>query len=286
MPSDLSTEVIARIKSARLAKKLTQIELADAAKVSVRTVVDLEKGRRTSFNDDTMVRICRALDLDLNALMAEDSPLPPHLVTPTQPPPPAPLKRRISWKLAAVAVVAIALLVAMELRINSSRTKVTLPEPIQPAAFNWRTTDSPEWKSFWSSKSGGVIFNSLDFPRGVAVKDTVTGTLHWSFHYPSSRPGVYTNVFCDWSPEAEILLFSSAISGDSSLTSPFSFIAPSKPGAYRIRAYIAPLVSPVVDFNGTQIKDPLVSNHLPQYVEAKIIVFPKRLKDKIVNELP
>ncbi len=97
-------------------------------------------------------------------------------------------------------------------------------------------------------------------------------------------PGVYVNVFKEWSPEEEISLFSGAISGDSSLSYSFKLVAPSKPGAYRIRAYIAPLVSPVIDFNGTQIKGSMVSNHLPQFVETKLVVFPKRLKGKVVNE--
>lgn len=49
MSLELTPESIRRLRAARKAKKMTQLEVSNEAKVSLRTLEDLESGRRTTL---------------------------------------------------------------------------------------------------------------------------------------------------------------------------------------------------------------------------------------------
>ncbi len=292
MPLELSTLGIKRLSDARKSRRMTQQDLANAAKVSLRTIQDLEKGRRTTVYDTTLVLIAKALELEMDQLLVS---LTPATEIPSEVTAAESIKKteRRSTPHALKIIIGIIFLVAgivAFLNVKGRKNDQLRVEVVKPtdglvqARFNYRTTQSADWGSYWAQKGSGVCFNSLEFPRGVAARDTVEGTFSWSFHYPTNRPGVYVNLFREWAQEEEISLFSGAVTGDSSLAQSFRIMAPAMPGLYRIRAYIAPLVSPVVNYIGTQIKGQMVSNHLPQYVEAKLVVLPRSVMNKVVNE--
>lgn len=293
MPIQLTQAAADRLVAARKARRLTQQELASEAKVSLRTIQDLEKSRRANVYDTTLVLICRALEVPFDELVGAELPVPTEPETPPTlvDAEPGPKAKGLDWKLLAVgvggAILVIGLMFAFRGGKSGSPAVVvdsTAKVIGEAEGINWRRPGKVEWKQFWEGKSGGVIFNELAFDRGVCVGDTVRGRVVWSYHYSASRPAAYANLFAEWAPNEETFLYSGALSGDSTVTCPFSFSAPKRPGIYRIRVFISPQMAATADFDGHQIKGPLIKNHLPRWTEAKVVVFPKRLRDKVVNE--
>lgn len=70
--SDLlsSSEVVARLKTVRIARGLSASDLARTCGLSATTIYNLESGRRSSPTLDETLAICRALGLDLREVLS------------------------------------------------------------------------------------------------------------------------------------------------------------------------------------------------------------------------
>jgi DNA-binding XRE family transcriptional regulator len=67
----MTPETEARFERARKELNLTQLELSQKSTVSLRTIRDLESGRRKSFSESTVLLLCRAMNLDVDQIIGE-----------------------------------------------------------------------------------------------------------------------------------------------------------------------------------------------------------------------
>src|SRR5665213_534824 len=72
MRAQSSDKIGLAIRSLRLAKGWTLAELSDECGVPLSTLSRVELGQ-TALNSDKLVRLCRALDVDLNGLVAREA---------------------------------------------------------------------------------------------------------------------------------------------------------------------------------------------------------------------
>ena len=75
MPEDKLTYLGARIRAARKQCRLTQQELADQAGLSVKTIQDIEKGRKNATYE-TLAQLIERLGISANMLFPTISPVP------------------------------------------------------------------------------------------------------------------------------------------------------------------------------------------------------------------
>lgn len=69
MPVTLNYKQIEYIIKIRKELQLTQTEVCQKANISPRTLQDMEKQRRSSFNETTIMHICRALNINYDKLL-------------------------------------------------------------------------------------------------------------------------------------------------------------------------------------------------------------------------
>ena len=86
----LDKVAVERLVAARLAKMMTQIELARASRISLRTIQQLETRGRASFSESTLIGICRTLDLPLDQILPHSTNADSSSV-PSEAPPPSTL---------------------------------------------------------------------------------------------------------------------------------------------------------------------------------------------------
>lgn len=79
MPGSTTTkhaEIGARIRALRLRKKLRQVDLAEAAGMSWRHLIRMERGEGGEPKQETLESLAAALDATLSDLVGEDAPFP------------------------------------------------------------------------------------------------------------------------------------------------------------------------------------------------------------------
>ena len=256
MAIELNSEISNRFLKARQELKLTQLELEAKARVSLRTIKDLESGRRTSFNEDTLIRLCRALNLDYSELLGNAI-------------------RRSKRRAMIVTVIAGLVLVVMTagyfifMRNESEVNRidwVSSGEKLQISHFN------PDW----GGKDGrNVNYFHLD-TRTPKIGDTVLVDLKWSWYcMEGSTPLYYINAFTEWEPDREISLFEGVISGEGSDTLYFDFTCPKKPDIYKIRVFFASSFGPVSSYYGHPAPNQLSTPSSAPFIEIPVEVIEK-----------
>ena len=312
----LSEEAAGRLVRARQNRQMTQTELAQAARISLRTIQLMETRKRTSFTESTLVHLCRTLGITLDELIGTPASLPPTEVqvqnktsenTPTELEP-DPESRNASDSITTslkqtdsiqtknhslkwwvfLGIVALVVLAAgyywnetgyNKWRQNGrvSRDWVTYPA----ASISSLTPDRQAWQSIWAKQASGVEFNRFEFRRAAVIQDTLEGIIQWSHHYFGVKPNIYVNLFCEWEPKLEYHLFDGGVSGDSSIACRFRLRCPEKPGLYRVRAFYGLAAAPVTNFLGSEDMCDKYTDGCPKYIEAQVLVFPKNYKRKL-----
>ena len=227
--------------------KLTQLELSNTSRISLRTIQDLETGRRKSFSESTLIILCRTLDCSYDELIGGRTVRKEDTVS--EQPAVQPKQRILIYSLGAlvvISIVVISVLFASLKQHNRSSGEIdwVIEEqiPIEIEANSLR-------------ESEGIVVNYYKCNQVVKAGDSIEVELKWSYHYvPESIPEFYISAYGSWDPENEVRVFEGVLQGTNeieSLTREFTMKSPDTPGLYRIRVFFASAFAPVPRYHGT-----------------------------------
>ena len=250
-------EVAQQIAGARRKRQFTQQELSDKAKVSLRTIQDLERGRRESFSESTLIRICRALDLDYKEVIGEEAYL-------------ARERRRVRTRLWLIAIFVAAGAVGVILVYSILRE----PEPGQlftmPGGKLQIHEETPEW-----GDRSGIVINYLDIKPTAECGEELSAEIKWSYHFGEAEYfAYYASAFTEWDPENGIWIYDGIMFEDGNMIRNFILTCPEEPGKYRIRIFFASPNAPISNFHGHDIGNKPTEANLANYMETTIEVVP------------
>jgi transcriptional regulator with XRE-family HTH domain len=261
MALKISREMSQRIRKARLERHRSIEQLADDARVSERSITNIEHFRRETYNDETILRLCRALEVNYTDLVNHNNnnDLSKKWVSAHR------------WMLVIVGLAFTSIVTVIYLFHHSSSSIHDWIDPEQRLAIH---EPIPDWKG-----QTGIHVNYF-YPDNWAIQpdDTINLNLRWCYHNEGkgSTPVYYVTSFTEWEPDSAIQLMKKTIFGDGGDTFKFKVISPKTPGEYRIRAFFSPSFGPVSGFFGhappNQIKSPMGS----PYAEINIEVRPAR----------
>lgn len=254
MPILIKSRQIRILKRARRKMGYSQLELSNHAKVAIRTIKDIEAGRRISYNESTLIALCRTLNLDFNRIFIDGrlgkSKLVPYL-----------------WIGSGLLLVALAAGFFGYRSISTPespgrRDWIERESQLRPAHYN------PQWDD-----GNAINVNYFHLEQVAKTRDTVDVELKWSYHFsdgpPPSTPLYYINAYTQWDPDEEIPIFEGILRGESSDTLHFDFVCPDDPGLYDIRVFFASSYGPITSYYGHP--EP---NQLPNPNSAPFVVIP------------
>ncbi|MCF7809432.1 helix-turn-helix domain-containing protein [bacterium] len=274
MSVNLNAAQVELLINARKSRKMTQLELHIASKMSLRVIQDLESGRRNSFSESTLIALCRTLDINFDDLLGlSDNNEPIEQVNSV----PVYKLKKFILLLSVLIVVSLFFSVFSYIKNGSNDRSVS-----QSARIDWITNPmsqihpiTPEWKEWndkWAGSRSGMIFNYLHYPHTVHIGDTVIGEFACSFHYVGGTPEVFISLYCEWDPDREIRLFHGVVGGDSTLVLPVKFCCPDVPGVFRIRTFYATAFGPVPSFYGAPPPGQVTAPNTAEYIEMRLEV--------------
>jgi transcriptional regulator with XRE-family HTH domain len=251
----VTSEIAARFEKARKELKWTQLELSNKSTVSLRTIRDLESGRRKSFSESTVVLLCRALNLDVGQILGEEQS-------------DASMRKRVFswWWIAGI----IALFVAAGLIIWYAFGGFKKPDRIDWVFSKPITVNliPPPW-----GDSDGRVVNYYKLNQTAKINQVIPVEIKWSYHcVEPSHPMYYISAFTEWDPDREIRLYEGILSGDSSEVFNLKIQAPKKPGVYRLRVFFASSFGPMSSFYGHPPDNQLYTPASAPYLEIPIEV--------------
>ena len=268
MAVSLTSEQIEALVKARQDAHLTQLELSNRSKVALRTIKDLEAGRRSSFNESTLISLCRELNVSYPELIGEK-------VTPTR-------GKRRSVGIFIVLGVLLSVLLISAFIIWSKSTSQTSVSPRK----DWLTADLSRWgdnkqlrprlfNPGWKGKNG-VNVNSYHLNQTPYPGETIDVEVKWSYYFvEGSHPLYYINAYTEWEPEKEMPLLKTTLSGEGDKIFKFQVKSPMKFGAYRIRVFFASAFGPMSSFYGHPGDNQIGSPNLAYFLEIPIEVISK-----------
>ncbi|MCX6640220.1 MAG: hypothetical protein NTW14_07020 [bacterium] len=265
MSIQLNPEQIAKIVQARQDAQLTQLELSELAKISLRTIKDLDAGRRTIFYESTIISLCRSLKISYAGLTGRKESY--HA------------RFKPQWKLLFISGLTI-VIIFLAFSLSQLSTGVAekpvvrrdwiLPEHKLPVyEFNPLTADPEiDWRQL-----NYYIAN----PPCIERKGKVSIELKWSYHCgPKSNPRYYISAFTEWDPDREIQLLRQDLKGDSSLVFNFNVIGPKVTGIHHIRVFFASSWGPIPSYYGHEPPSQLKSPASDFYTDIPIEVVDKK----------
>jgi transcriptional regulator with XRE-family HTH domain len=281
--TDLQRE---RLKAARVERHITQLGLSQMSCINMRTIQDLESGRRTSFTESTILPICKALDLDFKELLHLDCP------TPTVAAEIIPLsnsqalvaipdtkqKKKFTRKpiLLVMGLLALGLGIFMlfETLVVHRVSGYARQDWIRPSDIGAFGIGGPEADP--AAEGRQFLINYIDMKGLVRPNETVPVIFKWCWDYTKGhgRPVVYVNAFTEWDPDHENRLYDGVISGEGNDIRQFDFKCPSDPGKYRIRFFYAAAYAPIKSFFGSPEADQMQSPSSAPCAEMDIEVLP------------
>ncbi len=248
MQIKLNSAIIERFVRRREELYLTQNELADKAKIGRRTLIDIESGRRTSFNESTMIPLCKALNLEFNELFGQDGIYG---------------KRMVIW---AASIILLGLVVFVYFSEFARKDWIDPEQKLKVSHFN------PNW----SEKENGINVNYYHLDRVVFPGDTIQVEFKWSYHFcEGSTPMYYINAFTEWEPDSSIDIFEGVLHGKNSDTLCFEFLSPELPDMYKIRVFFASALGAVPSYFGAPQPNQLSQPICAPYIEIPIEVIEK-----------
>ena len=279
----LNQEQIEKLRTARLERKFTQQELSEDTHVSLRTVQNLESGRRNSFNDDTIVRLCRSLELDYQELMkgttapesAPEGTTPPQNSAPLAHPP---ARKKLARKLipAAAAVFSMLTLVLILIQADYHKQEQTSNNYERKDWIDESKNRRQIGKKFGKPPDWYMICEYLRLDAHTKCGATVPAELKWIYHFSQevSRPVTFVSAYCQWEPDKEIRLFDGVIFGHDEKVFNFEIQCPEEPGIYGLRVFFTGAYSPVPSYYGHPPPDQVHYPSAHHYVEITLDVYP------------
>jgi hypothetical protein len=148
------------------------LELSEKAKVSLRTVQDVEWGRRQNFSESTLICLCRALDLDYRELMKKNGLKKGKIYSPG---------------FLIVSLFALIILLIIILSFTFAKRQVIIKQE-ELKRVDWvKLLNSeeirieaitPPWKT-----PNGLVINLINLKQLTKVNEVLKGEIKWSYHY-------------------------------------------------------------------------------------------------------
>jgi transcriptional regulator with XRE-family HTH domain len=261
MSIQLNPEQIAKITQARLNAHLTQLELSNQAKVSLRTIKDLEAGRRTIFYESTIIILCRTLGIDYVDLTGHEQSVS--------------TKVRRRWKFLwgiGLILLSIVMLIAISKRINNkietASARRDWVDPTQRVSINAVNPQNPVPDCDWRNVNYWKIRPTMGQPgKKIAIE------IKWSYHFvPGSNPEYFISAYTQWDPDSEIRLLHKDLRGDGFEIINFEIKCPPTEGVYIVRVFLAPAWDAMPSFYGhpgdNQVFFPCSVDHLEIPIEV------------------
>ena len=241
---------------ARKEKKLTQLELSSQSGAALRTIQDLEKGRRDSFTDSTLISLCRALEVDYHEFLGE-SKNHQHVRGAVN----------YNWLYLTSLVLGILVIIFFVSKFVQSARRVDwiMDAQLQVHPF------PPEWGG-----SEGVAVNYYELNRVLKPRQSDTVEIKWTYHFntgpPPSTPEYYVSAYTEWEPDTEIRVFDGVLQGDGFEVNHFEITAPRTPGVYKIRVFFTSSFAPISSYYGHPPHNQVTSPASAPYLEFPIEV--------------
>jgi transcriptional regulator with XRE-family HTH domain len=241
----LTPEQIEQLVKTRQDGHLTQLELSDRSKVALRTIKDLEAGRRASFNESTLISLCRELSLSYADLIGPKSA--------------SIQKRRFPvWTFVLLAVLLLILaLVVFRMRPKPNPEKPVvkrkdwiLPEHIGEFPLCGENIFAGDPRAGFNGRQ--YTINYIRMKRLMKPNEIIPVAFKWNWKFAAdSDPVVYISAITEWKPDNEIPIFNGTLQGSGSDSTQFEFTAPPDTGNYKIRFFWASAYGPISSFYGS-----------------------------------
>ncbi len=287
-----------RLVQARRDLHLTQQEVSDHSDVSLRTIQNLENKRSHSFNESTLIAICKALDVNVDDLLekpqasgseedrrqgesgrreTDDSSNPSD----------EPMVKMPARTISSVVVLAVALMV-IGLVVSVVSTVVVLknyfgePEPKQetvqrhdwvkraPAELVDLTPSMENWDDWWGD-SVGILIRKVVADQLVFPGQEIPMTVQWAWHTGAEALPVFLQVYRDWEPDQPQVVMADTLTGDGIREATFILYAPEQPGVYGVRLFYSNGET-VQAYYGEPAGPGEEAPHHPPYVEFRLEV--------------
>jgi transcriptional regulator with XRE-family HTH domain len=262
MAVSLTTTQIEVLVKARQDSHLTQLELSNQSRVALRTIKDLEARRRTSFNESTLISLCRELKVNYQELMGNGAP--------------AAGKKRIKGKGLWVAGLVLPLvLILLYLRLPNTGGKEPVYQRNDYIPPEKKMTTHP-YNPVWGEDENGTHVNYCHLNQSPYPGEKIEVEVKWSYHFvEGSTPRFYISAYTEWEPDREIPLLTQTLSGEGSKIFNFQAKSPQVYGDYRIRVFFASAFGPFSSFYGHAGTSQLESPTCDNYLEIPLEVIPK-----------
>lgn|GEM_PF-1377494 len=254
----IGPEVAQSIANARREKQYTQLELSEKARVSVRTIQDLEHGRRDSFSESTLIQICRALEIDIKSVLGEEAYL-------------AHEKRKSRTRIWLIVVLAVLGAVGVYLILTLSKVDHAGRLFTMPGKKLEIVEQTPDW-----GDREGIVVNYVKGKTRALCGEVVRAEIKWSYRFGEANYfAYYACTFTEWDPQNRIRINDGIMFKEGSQVRYFEFRCPEKAGKYRIRIFFASPNAPIASFYGHDINNRPTDTNLAQYLETTIQVVSK-----------
>lgn len=259
MSVKVNSEQLGFLLAARKKSHLTQLELSEKSKVSLRTIKDLESGRRSSFSESTIILLCRALDLDVREILGDQE------------------MRRVAAGNLKMRWLQVLLLITIAISIAVILVKLNILKDNK--RIDWITNERILVSMFppdWGDGEGSVV-NYYHIKQVAECNEVLPTEIKWFYHFrEGSTPVFYISCFTEWNPDTEIRLFNGTLSGEGHKIFQFEIQCPDEPRYYRIRVFFASAFAPISSFYGHPPHNQLVSPSSARYLEIPIEVIKSR----------
>lgn len=263
MGVQITSEKSKALLKARLDLHLTQLELSQKAGISLRSIADIENCRRSVYNEDTIIRLCRALGVSYEQMFNSSSQ--------EQPTRPISNTRFTTKRLLLIAVLLIFLGLVVWTVLSWKGTEqykrtdwiLDLPLTVDPNPPNWGNRQA-------------MIVSFYKYNTPLHPGDTVKVDLGWYYRYVNDAyTEVFVNAFGDWAPDTQIPIYHGVLHGDSSKVVNFTLKPPAHPKVYIVRVFFATSFSPVPSFYGHAPPSQLGWTSSAAYVQFPVEVIAK-----------
>ena len=297
-----------RLRDLRKERLLSQEELRQKAKVSLRTVQNLESGNRQSFSESTLIALCRALDISYDSLWADDEVwarevMDVHLTVQQAPSvrdETATGRSSINetnnetnaarnWSIAAFAFALLVVGVVLVLVVNQQQLLENLSADLNPSASNriertdW--VDKNEqfhvdpahpggdgWDERMADSVRFRVCNHIIYEKMPKLGDSIEFDFQWTWYYASGNPEVFISVYAEWDPDTEIRLFHGDLAGEGTKQATFTLSPPPSLGRHKARLFYAEAFAAIPSFYGapppSQVTNPSFAPHLELVMEV------------------
>ncbi len=286
MGVSIEPEISRKLTKQRKKLLLSQFELSQKAKVSLRTIQDIEGGRRKAFSEATLLAVCRALEIPYDYLwVSDDENGSDNHISSTESVHSTTrgrnlidiLRKKFTFVIVAIILlttITITTLLVINSNILSNKTKrfdwVTLSSKmvIDPITPEWT-----EWPNKIYNKECFACINHIEYSRTTSAKDTIPMSIQWSWFYPPpANTEVFISAYSCWEPDSEIRIWHGDLTKEGTKTIPFMLFAPEVPGIYTIRIFYTEAFAPVSNYYGSPPPNQVTAPSYSRYCELVLEV--------------